>query len=208
MDDPENRALYLADRLSYLAKPFSEAGDLDATTELLDLLLSVAPARESSTIALHLDETWFPQLEGALKRLSEASPEATYRMLMTRLREAIAASGPDTEAHSSVWRRAVENHEQDRKIIDVPLHFLHDATRDALLTWSTHDLDAAATDVSELLQSESVVFRRLALWALRAYPEIMPRLRGRANREWVMACGVAGFPSGSGSTPGARGARR
>lgn len=176
MDDPNNSASYLADRLSYLAEPLSEAGEFDATLELLDVLLSSAPAMDSSTLALHLDEAWFAQLEGALSRLSEARPEETYRLLMARLQAALGEAGIDADARSSTWRRAIENHEQDSKVIDWPLHFLLDSTRDALLIWLDHNLKDAALEVAVLLQSDSVVSRRLALSTLWSHPEMLRQL--------------------------------
>jgi hypothetical protein len=113
---------------------------------------------------------WLPQLKEPRDRLARDFPGPTYHLLRDRLLAATAAAQAGLGTYSSVWRPAIEDHEQNHPHRDWQVQFLLDGTRDALVSWIDQDRDAAAREIDHLLGSEIEILRRLALHVATVQP--------------------------------------
>lgn len=94
------------------------------------------------------------------KAIGERLEEVGVSIFRDRLREIF--SRYDKDKYSTIWRPAIEDHEQNKNRDDVE-NILVSAFRDALLGYVDRRATAAAGYVGELLASKTVLFRRVAI---------------------------------------------
>ena len=116
-----------------------------------------------------------------LKKIFDAQARAIGEVLekdgvnifRDRLREIFSRS--DNDKYSTIWRPAIEDHEQN-KGRDEAENILVSAFRDALLGYTDRRSAAAADYVDELLTGEIVLFQRLAIYVVSVYNRQLVRL--------------------------------
>ena len=94
------------------------------------------------------------------KAIGERLEEVGVSIFRDRLREIFTRS--DKDKYSTIWRPAIEDHEQNKDRDDVE-NILVSAFRDALLGYVDRRATAAAGYVGELLASKTVLFQRVAI---------------------------------------------
>jgi len=94
------------------------------------------------------------------RAIGERLEKVGVSIFRDRLREIFSRSNKDK--YSTIWRPAIEDHEQNKDRDDVE-NILVSAFRDALLGYVDRRATAAAGYVGELLASETVLFQRVAI---------------------------------------------
>lgn len=132
--------------------------------------------------------TWTPRRWGKSEELEAALPVEAYHsrkifsnharaigekleqngvnIFRDRLSEIFGKS--DKDKYSTIWRPAIEDHEQNKGRDDAK-SILVNALRDALLGYVDRRAAAAADYVGELLASETVLFQRIAIHVANVY---------------------------------------
>jgi hypothetical protein len=100
------------------------------------------------------------------RAIGERLEEAGVSIFRDRLHEIFSRSGKDK--YSTIWRPAIEDHKQNMDIDDVE-NILVSAFRDALLGYVDRRAATADGYVSELLASETMLFRRVAIHVVNVY---------------------------------------
>jgi hypothetical protein len=89
-----------------------------------------------------------------------------FRLRLTEILEKT-----NRDSYSTIWRRAIEDHEQNRSVANT-YDVLIDASRDALLGYVDRRAAAAEHYVAELLESSVVLFQRIALYVMGLYCDV------------------------------------
>jgi hypothetical protein len=129
--------------------------------------------RQNGEVVLTIATDDLESLDGILATLVNDAPWDTYLMLKGHLTEFLTLAAEDG---SSVWRAAVEDHEQNFTHSREPLHFLVKWTRDAFLASFRTGLEPAQQELRSLLIAETPLLRRLGLFALAQLPDEIERL--------------------------------
>ncbi len=186
--------LILPSSLGRLVSHLARGGQSDAALELARRLLSIAANQGDSTEGVEdkvaglvrrprarfSDWTYGEILRLNVPDLLDAAPERTFSLLCDLLEEAIQVMREDEEDekghdYSFIWRPAIEEHEQNSpggRLEDL----LVSAVRDAAERVASRDSSRVPKLVETLEGKGWLVFRRLALHLLRAFPDEAPSL--------------------------------
>ena len=182
--------LFLPEKLGSLVAYLAKGGEVDKALELARVLLKPIPSTQTEVeLEIGGQKYRFPsepqaqfdlwQYEQILKKdlpvlVQEAGIKA-FDMLCDLLEEAIQLSGKEAppEDYSSIWRLAIEDHEQNR-------HTLKDVLVSAVRDTGEQIARADPSKVPNLVQALETrpwkVFRRIALHLLRQFPNAAPNL--------------------------------
>ncbi|MFN2281275.1 MAG: NUDIX domain-containing protein, partial [Anaerolineales bacterium] len=94
------------------------------------------------------------------KAIGERLEEVGVSIFRDRL--SVIFSRTDKDKYSTIWRPAIEDHEQNKDRDDVE-NIMVSAFRDALLGYVDRRANAAAGYVGDLLDSDKVLFQRVAI---------------------------------------------
>jgi hypothetical protein len=176
MDSDYDRLGRVAEQLIPSLEQLTAHGDQDTALVLLGELLSPLPIPNQTSATLRIPDYWLSRVAPVIERLITGSPQPTYKLLIDRLRAAASACGERYGQYSSVWRPAIEDHEQNNPSLDDALTFLINWTRDALVAWIATDLRSAAAEVAQLMESTNNLLQRLALHCATVQPELVTLL--------------------------------
>ncbi len=105
-------------------------------------------------------------LKPIAKLIGETLEKYGVELFCARLKEVLKVTGRDK--YSTLWRRAIEDHEQNRRLDNV-LDIFIDALRDSLLGYVDRRAAAAIPLVEGMLNSEFELFRRIAIHTVRVH---------------------------------------
>lgn len=99
--------------------------------------------------------------------------QGAIKILSKRIKESSTSDSHDELSH--IWRRAIEDHAQNIGAEDTE-HVLVSAFRDVLCSFSSEKTDEARDILRALLTDESVLVRRVALYAINEHYSLYPEL--------------------------------
>jgi hypothetical protein len=116
------------------------------------------------------------------KTVGEKLEAAGANVLKDRLVEVFERS--NVGQYSTIWRPAIEDHEQNSTNEDVP-SILISAFRDSLIGYVDRRATAASSYIADLVSSEFPVFHRIAIFIVRSFgSELHSFLPGFIDRRW------------------------
>ena len=171
--------LRLPEQLGLLSVRLLEAGRLDEGAALITALLeTVADARPGPygevEVYVRYDAFEFAQfVRSVLPRAGIVGGLPLLRTLCDSLEKAVrlTLAGTGATDDGCAFRPAIEDHRQNRTVLDRTLSLLIEAVRDAADRLTTSDASVLPQLVTELERHEPLVFRRLALYVLHRHPE-------------------------------------
>ncbi len=174
-----NRSLRLPEQLGILSFRLLEAEKIDEGASLVAALLDTVAASQPGPfgeveVYARCDSFEFAHVvRSVLPRAGSLGGLRLFRTLCDSLEKAVGLSlgGAGATDDGCAFRPAIEDHRQNRTVLDRTLSLLIEAVRDAADRLTTVDAGVLPQLVTELERHEPLVFRRLALYVLHRHPE-------------------------------------
>ena len=132
------------------------------TSEKLEAVLLVKPYHLRETLGTHG------------RTIGEKLGDRGVDIFRDRISEMLEKS--DKDKYSSIWRPAIEDHKQNSDTVNEAEDILVSALRDSLLGYVERRATAATGYVRKLLSSDTVLFKRVAIYAINVYNQELGNL--------------------------------
>lgn len=175
LNSPYSSSNHVSETLASLPGQFVQQQRWSMASDLVSELLLPTQDSMPSRYKMRIDDYLLTNLRPVIGQLVAMNPKSTFLLLKHRLESAIASTG-ESPINSGYWRQAIEDHEQNFTDMYPSLHFLLEAARDALVYWLSTSGVEATEELTSLLQSDSNIFRRLALYTLGNCPAQIPMI--------------------------------
>ncbi len=181
----------LPNKLVLLADYLLENGLVDAVTQLLEYVITpVLPQIQSkyskyrSDVRFRSDHYWANEYcEQQLLKLIQVKPVnvvlAFDRLVKISIELTKQVNPENAELQVSYWRMDIPNRLSERGDADA-LDILIDGLRDSLAEVCKQNIEEGRTFLTAYLNSEHIIFKRIALYILRAFGQNYPDLINQA----------------------------
>ena len=134
--------------------------------------------------ALQVEAYWANEvLSGVSRRVGERLEATGAGVFKERLKEIFDKTSKDH--FSTVWRPAIEDHEQNSNADDTT-SILIAAFRDAMLGYADRRASAAEDHLRSLIESDTIVFQRIAIYVIGQFTEQFRQLAGQlVSEKWL-----------------------
>lgn len=171
----------VTDDLARLAIKLEDEGEVDSAIDLLDALLEIKVPNVDSTFSLKIASPYLDlwQYKEILNKIvypiAGKEPSRVVQLLSEKLLKAIEherpSDSPSEDDFSFIWRPAIEDREETDE--DDVKNVLVTAIRDCLETIGKADAEMFKDCYHLLFSSDRPVFRRLELYLMRVFPNIL-----------------------------------